>query len=594
MFSLGGTDAKAVLEAVSKSQAIIEFKLDGTILTANENFLRTLGYSLAEIVGKHHRMFVDPAEVNTQDYRDFWAKLARGEYDRRQYKRITKGGQEVWIEASYNPVFKGGKPYKVVKFATDITEQKLKAAEDAGKLDAISRAQAVIEFKLDGEILNANENFLTTLGYQAAEIKGRHHSMFCEPGYIQSAEYRQFWTKLASGEFVADEFMRIGKGGKKVYIQASYNPIFDMNGKCFKVVKFATDVTERVNNVEQLAGALQALSEGDLTQDIRNPFLPALDRLRSDYNATSTKLRSTLQTILENAGAISAASQQIQTASNDLAKRTEQQAASVEETAAALEEITTTVSDSSHRAQDAGALVRRTKENAEYSGKIVGQAVEAMGKIEQSAGEIGNIIGVIDEIAFQTNLLALNAGVEAARAGEAGKGFAVVAQEVRELAQRSAKAAKEIKALINTSNEHVKSGVALVGDTGKALQEIVGQVVQVDSNVGAIVEASREQSTGLKEINIAVNTMDQGTQQNAAMVEETSAAAHSLAREAERLFELIGQFNIGASVPGQRTTVSSPSSNVRSIASSPRQAKVRPPQAFQGNAALKNESWEEF
>lgn len=327
MFSLGGTDAKAVLEALNKSQAIIEFKLDGTILTANDNFLKALGYSLAEIVGKHHRMFVDPAEVSTQDYRDFWAKLARGEYDRRQYKRITKSGQEVWIEASYNPVFKGGKPYKVVKFATDITEQKLKAAEETGKLDAISRAQAVIEFKPDGEILTANENFLTTLGYQAAEIKGRHHSMFCEPGYAHSADYQQFWQKLAAGEFVADEFMRLGKGGKKVYIQASYNPIFDMNGKVFKVVEFATDVTERVNNVEQLAGALQALSEGDLTQEIRNPFLPALDRLRSDYNATSTKLRSTLQTILENASAISAASQQIQTASNDLAKRTEQQAA---------------------------------------------------------------------------------------------------------------------------------------------------------------------------------------------------------------------------------------------------------------------------
>jgi len=367
-----------------------------------------------------------------------------------------------------------------------------------------------------------------------------------------------------------------------------------MNGKVFKVVKFATDVSERVSNVNNLAEALQALSHGDLTQDIQKPFLPALERLRTDYNATSVKLRRTLETILENAGAIAAASQQIQVASNDLAKRTEQQAASVEETAAALEEITTTVADSSHRAQDAGNLVRRTKENAEYSGKVVGQAVEAMGKIEQSAGEIGNIIGVIDEIAFQTNLLALNAGVEAARAGEAGKGFAVVAQEVRELAQRSAKAAKEIKALINTSNEHVKNGVALVGDTGKALQEIVGQVVQVDSNVAAIVEASREQSTGLKEINIAVNTMDQGTQKNAAMVEETSAAAHSLAREAERLFELIGQFNIGTSVPGQRPTVSSPSSNVRSIASSTRQAKVRPPQAFPGNAALKSESWEEF
>ncbi|WP_137137082.1 PAS domain-containing methyl-accepting chemotaxis protein [Rhizobium sp. FKY42] len=594
MFNLYGTDAKSVLEAVGKSQAIIEFKLDGTILTANENFLKTLGYNLSEIVGQHHRMFVDPAEVNTQEYRDFWAKLARGEYDRRQYKRITKSGQEIWIEASYNPVFRGGKPYKVVKFATDITAQKLKVAEDSGKLDAISRAQAVIEFTPTGEILTANENFLKTLGYQSSELNGRHHSMFCDPGYTQSAEYQQFWKRLAGGEFIADEFMRLGKGGKKVYIQASYNPIFDMNGKVFKVVKFATDVTERVNNVDQLAGALQSLSEGDLTRTIDKPFLQALERLRSDYNATASKLRLTMQTILQNAGAIAAASQEIQTASNDLAKRTEQQAASVEETAAALEEITTTVADSSHRAQDAGQLVRRTKENAEYSGKVVGQAVEAMGKIEQSAGEIGNIIGVIDEIAFQTNLLALNAGVEAARAGEAGKGFAVVAQEVRELAQRSAKAAKEIKALINTSNEHVKSGVSLVGHTGKALQEIVGQVVQVDDNVGAIVEASREQSTGLKEINIAVNTMDQGTQQNAAMVEQTSAAAHSLARESERLFELIGQFNIGTSVPGQRAQAPSSGSVVRPIAPAPRQASARPSPAFHGNAALKNDSWEEF
>lgn len=595
MLGLGGTDAKAVLEAFNRSQATIEFKLDGTILTANENFLNALGYSLSEIVGKHHRMFVDPAEVNSPEYREFWAKLSHGEFDRRQYKRIGKGGKEVWIEASYNPVLRGGKPYKVVKLATDITAQKLKAAEDAGKFDAISRAQAVIEFTPDGEILGANENFLNALGYQLADIKGRHHSMFCEPGYTQSAEYKQFWKKLAGGEFVADEFMRLGKGGKRVYIQASYNPIFDMNGKVFKVVKFATDVSERVNNVEELGRVLQAMSDGDLTLTISKPFLPALEALRTNYNATCAKLRTTMQTILENAGAIAAASQEIQTASNDLAKRTEQQAASVEETAAALEEITTTVADSSNRAQDAGTLVRKTKENAEYSGKVVSQAVDAMGKIEQSAGEIGNIIGVIDEIAFQTNLLALNAGVEAARAGEAGKGFAVVAQEVRELAQRSAQAAKEIKALINTSNNHVKSGVSLVGDTGKALQEIVNQVVQVDTNVSAIVEASREQATGLKEINIAVNTMDQGTQQNAAMVEETSAAAHSLARESERLFRLIGQFNIGTTVPGQqRMAPVASATNARAVSSPARSASVSQARSFNGNAALKNDSWEEF
>jgi methyl-accepting chemotaxis protein len=590
-----GSDAKAVLEAMSKSQAIIEFKLDGTIITANENFCRALGYQVSEIVGQHHRIFVDPAEVSSADYREFWAKLGRGEFDRRQYKRITKDGGEVWIEASYNPVFRGGKPYKVVKFATDITAQKLKAAEDSGKIEAISRVQAVIEFTPKGDVLTANENFLSTLGYQLSEIQGKHHALFCEPAYTNSEEYRRFWAKLASGEFVADEFLRIGKGGKRVHIQASYNPIFDMNGKVFKVVKFATDVTTRVSNVDQLAGALNALSDGDLTQMLNAPFLPTLEKLRLDFNGASTKLRGTLQTISQNAGAIAAASQQIQSASNDLSKRTEQQAASVEETAAALEEITTTVADSSNRAQEAGQLVRKTKENAEHSGSVVGQAVEAMGKIEKSAGEIANIIGVIDEIAFQTNLLALNAGVEAARAGDAGKGFAVVAQEVRELAQRSAKAAKEIKELINASNEHVKSGVTLVGDTGKALQQIVSQVVQVDGNVGAIVEASKEQATGLKEINTAVNTMDQGTQQNAAMVEETTAAAHSLAREAEQLFQLLGEFNIGSGAATRRAAPASAGQHSRPVASPARQMTAKVAQAFNGNAALKGgDSWEEF
>ncbi|MGO7136353.1 methyl-accepting chemotaxis protein [Rhizobium leguminosarum] len=511
---------------------------------------------------------------------------------------LAKGDLDVTIYGEGRRDEIGAMASTVVTFRDNARKRRQleeQAVENGCKLDAISRAQAVIEFTLTGDILTANENFLNTLGYKLSEIQGKHHSMFCEPSFSNSEDYRRFWTKLAGGELVSDEFTRIGKGGKKVHIQASYNPIIDVNGKVFKVVKFATDVTARVNNVDQLASALQALSAGDLTRTIATPFLPTLEKLRSDFNDTSSKLRNTLQTILQNASAISAASQHIQSASNDLSKRTEQQAASVEETAAALEEITTTVSDSSHRAQDAGQLVRKTKENAEHSGSVVGQAVDAMGKIEKSAGEIANIIGVIDEIAFQTNLLALNAGVEAARAGDAGKGFAVVAQEVRELAQRSAKAAKEIKELINTSNEHVKNGVSLVGSTGKALQEIVTQVVQVDGNVGAIVEASREQATGLKEINTAVNTMDEGTQQNAAMVEETTAAAHRLAKEAEQLFELVSQFNIGTGATAQRTAPAAAHQHMRPAASPARQMTARIAHAFNGNAALKGgDSWEEF
>lgn len=261
-----------------------------------------------------------------------------------------------------------------------------------------------------------------------------------------------------------------------------------------------------------------------------------------------------MATVAANAKGISAGSNEIRTAADDLARRTEQQAASVEETAAALEEITTTVKDSSRRAEEAGQLVARARDHAEHSGQIVRDAIGAMDQIEASSREISNIIGVIDEIAFQTNLLALNAGVEAARAGEAGKGFAVVAQEVRELAQRSAKAAKEIKALITSSGGHVSSGVTLVTNAGSALQVIAGHVNDINANVLAIVTSAREQSTALSEINQAINTVDQGTQQNAAMVEEQTAASHGLAREVAALFELLEQFKFGEGVRRSQQT----------------------------------------
>jgi len=233
--------------AVSRSQAVIEFSLDGTILTANENFLNALGYSLSEIEGKHHRMFVDPVERDSAAYRDFWAALNRGEYQAAEYKRIGKGGKEVWILASYNPVMdEKGKPFKVVKFATDVTAQKVRNADLAGQIDAIGKSQAVIEFKLDGTIIQANENFLHALGYTLGEISGRHHSMFIDQAERERPAYREFWAALGRGEFQAGEFKRIGKGGKEVWIQASYNPILDLNGKPFKVVKYASDVTRQV------------------------------------------------------------------------------------------------------------------------------------------------------------------------------------------------------------------------------------------------------------------------------------------------------------------------------------------------------------
>ena len=349
--------------------------------------------------------------------------------------------------------------------------------------------------------------------------------------------------------------------------------------------------------IDSLATGLASLANGDVAYRLEKPFAGRLDRLRTDFNQALGKLQSALQAVGENASAISAGAGEIRAAADDLGRRTEQQAAAVEETAAALEEVTTTVKESARRAEDVGQRVERTRIGAEKSGDVVRRAVSAMEQIAKSSGEIINIISVIDDIAFQTNLLALNAGVEAARAGDAGKGFAVVAQEVRELAQRSANAAKEIKALITTSSQQVDAGVALVGETGQALEAIVGEVQQINEHLNAIVISTREQSTGLQEINSSVNNMDQNTQQNAAMVEEQTAASHKLAQEAQALDVLLGQFNFGGSsafrmsgpvaVPAEARPAASPVNALRSTVA----------RAFSGKAATvaaAKEEWSEF
>ncbi|AQS63094.1 HAMP domain-containing protein [Agrobacterium tumefaciens] len=358
----------------------------------------------------------------------------------------------------------------------------------------------------------------------------------------------------------------------------------------------AADVKFAVDN---LAAGLSKLSEGDVSYRIGQPFTATLDGVRNDFNMSAEKLQAALSKVAQNAGGIGAGADEIKSAADDLAKRTEQQAAAVEETAAALEEITTTVRDSTRRAQEAGQIVSRAKAGAEQSGEVVRRAVVAMEQIAKSANEISNIIGVIDEIAFQTNLLALNAGVEAARAGEAGKGFAVVAQEVRELAQRSASAAKEIKALITTSNDQVQQGVQLVGDTGKALATIVSEVQEINRHVVSIVESAQEQSSGLQQINTAVNQMDQDTQKNAAMVEETNAASHSLAKEVASLNQLLSQFRLADGAyqqKGQPAPLRNAGGNDRPVASPVRALGRKLASAFSGNAAVdtSKDDWQEF
>lgn len=540
--------------AISASHAIIWFRPDGSIQGANDNFLAALGYRLDEIVGNHHRMFVERSVTKSADYLQFWRDLAAGKAQRGQFRRISKSGKDVWIEASYDPIFANGKVVGIVKIAADITATKIASLHNENLLRALERSVAVIEFEPDGTIVDANASFCKTLGYAHEEIVGKKHSIFCDPDFVTSGAYDSFWTRLRAGEFFSDTFKRIGKNGREVWIQATYNPVYNSRGAIYRVVKFATDVTERMKSVSTLSVAIGDLARGDLTSQVTRALDRSMETTRTDFNTAVGRLAAVIGEIAENARDIAQTANEMMDNSGSIAKRTEQQAAALEETSAALEEITQTVTDASRRASEAGEIVRETRTSAEESGQVVRDAVAAMDQIEQSSREISNIISVIDEIAFQTNLLALNAGVEAARAGEAGRGFAVVAQEVRELAQRSAKAAKEIKALIGTSSAQVRTGVELVDRTGKALEKIVERVRDVDQNVAAIVEASREQAIGIREIGQAVHQLDQSTQQNAASVEEQNAVSNQLAERAVTLAGLLGQFKTGQAAAAVATT----------------------------------------
>ena len=432
---------------------------------------------------------------------------------------------------------------------------------------AIDRSQARVEFDLSGHVLDANENFLKTMGYSLSEVKQRHHSLFVDPAYALSAEYAELWRRLNAGEFFADKFQRVGAGGREVWIQGAYSPIFDEQGKPYKVIKFANDITqvetERLRNeairkkaeeddhvVSTLAEQLQRLAAGDLTAKIAIDFGGRYQAIKDDFNAALESLARVVSAVTDSTDAMASGSAEIAAASLDLSRRTEQQAAGLEQTAAALDEITATVRRSAAGAAQAAKTTSDIKVNALRSGEIMSRAVEAMGGIERSSGEIGQIIGVIDEIAFQTNLLALNAGVEAARAGEAGRGFAVVAHEVRALAQRSAEAARQIKGLIATSASQVSQGVSLVGESGTAMAGIVAKIAEIDTLIGEIARSNQEQSRGIEEVNVAVGQMDQVTQQNAAMVEQATAAAASLSHEAQELARQVGHFTTGRQSAG--------------------------------------------
>ncbi|MBD9478102.1 methyl-accepting chemotaxis protein [Pseudoxanthomonas sp. PXM02] len=545
-------ELQAQVDALHKVQAVIEFDLSGNILTANTNFLAALGYTLPEIVGHHHRMFVNEDYAGSAAYRDFWARLGRGEFDEGQYQRIGKGGREVWIQASYNPVFdQNGKPYKVIKFATDITRQTLQAADYAGQLAAINKSQAVIEFDLTGTILSANQNFLDAMGYRLDEVQGRHHSMFADAAYRDSAEYHAFWQKLGRGEYDAGQYRRYGKGGREIWIQASYNPIFDACGKPVKVVKYASDVTDQVRATLAMQAALAqsrqvvaSAQAGDLTARVPTADKDgAVAELCQGINALVEVMAGLVGDIHAAADVVNNGVRDIAAGNADLSQRTEQQAASVEETASSVAELSATVSHTADNARLAAELAVSASGTAARGGELVHGVVDTMAQISTSSRRIADIIGVIDGIAFQTNILALNAAVEAARAGEQGRGFAVVASEVRSLAQRCGGAAREIKQLIGDSLERVAAGSQQVENAGANMEDIVASVERVSTLIGQISLASQEQSLALQQVNQTVTHIDHNTQQNAALVEEAAAAAHSLQDQAEQLLGAVARFH---------------------------------------------------
>ena len=583
-FGRSHRDNAAKVAAISRSQAVIEFALDGTIITANENFLDAMGYGLDEVAGRHHSMFCDPDYIKSAEYKSFWADLAEGQFKSAAFQRFAKGGREIWIQASYNPVLNAaGKPVKVIKFATDITEQTQRSADLAAQIEAISRVQAVIAFNLDGTIIEANENFLATVGYRLDEIVGQHHSMFCDPDYARTSEYAQFWERLRAGQFEAAEFQRYGKNGKEVWIQASYNPVLDAAGRVVKVVKFATDISERKRAegiIAELTSSLARMAKGDLGGRIEHQFTGQYEQLRQAFNSSLEQLEDIVSGLRQASGALRTATAEILSGANDLSGRTTKQAATIEETSAAVEQLSSAVADNAKRAATASDKARSVSQNATEGGAVMNDATQAMTAIETSSGKISNIIGMIDDIAFQTNLLALNASVEAARAGDAGKGFAVVAVEVRRLAQSAASASSDVKALIEASAGEVRSGAQLVNRAAERLHDILTGAEESAVLIDAIATANRDQSGALEEVAVAVRQMDEMTQHNAALVEETNAAIEQTETQAGELDRIVEVFKTTRPEP-QRAAAHVQPPRLRAVSVSA------------GNTALADE-WEQF
>ena len=477
---------KATLDAFNRSQAVIEFTPTGEIAHANQNFLRVMGYDLNEIVGKSHAIFVREDDRKSDAYKTFWAELARGEFKSGEFRRIGKNGARVFIQGSYNPIpDRRGKIVKVIKIASDITDQVAKRRDMERQLDALSRSSAVIEFDPSGKIRTANENFLSAMGYKLDEIVGQHHSMFVPESERKSSAYAQFWTDLAAGQYKSAEFERIGRGGKPVFIQASYNPIIGPDGKPYKIVKIATDVTAQV--------------------------LAARERARI------------VSSMAERIGDIAAAATQASQRAVSASDATHQASSNVQAVASGAEELASSIAEISRQVADASEISGQAVEKTERADAV-------MRRLEEAAASIGAVLNLITDIAEQTNLLALNATIEAARAGEAGKGFAVVASEVKSLAEQTAKATDQISSQI----ADIQSGATEASTAMVDIRQVIDTLSDISSGIAAAIE---EQSAVTQDISGNMATASDGVATVNAAITDIADGAKATAESVAALKE---------------------------------------------------------